>query len=418
MIQATPKLTPFGEVNARVTRASDLLGIKENYRRLLTTCWREVKVSLPFTNGKGEMEVYEGYRVQHNGVRGPYKGGVRYHPEVDLDEVKSLASLMTWKCAIVNIPFGGAKGGIAVDPSKLTEHELQTLSRRFMMSVKNMVGPYKDIMAPDVGTNPKVMGWMMDAYQQVNGYSPAIVTGKPVALGGTPDRLDATGLGVAMITRRILEERKEFLSGKSVVVQGFGNVGSFAALHLHRMSAKVIAIGDVTGVVRDEAGLDVEKLMAHFEAKRTLKGFPQGEFASREELDVLSIPCDILVPAALGHVINAGNMDKIKARYVIEGANGPVTPDADEYLGRQGIIVVPDILANAGGVVGSYFEWAQNIQAHNWERAESKLELDKFMSAALAGVSAAAKKHAINYREAAFVVGVERVYQAAVARGH
>jgi glutamate dehydrogenase (NAD(P)+) len=418
MIQPTPKLTPFGAVNARVNRASDLLGIRENYRKLLTTCWREVKVSLPFTNDRGEMDVYEGYRVQHNGVRGPYKGGVRYHPDVDLDEVKALASLMTWKCAIVNIPFGGAKGGIAVDPARLSERELQTLSRRFMMSVKNMVGPYKDIMAPDVGTNPKVMGWMMDAYHQIHGYSPAIVTGKPVALGGTPDRLDATGLGVAMITRRILEERKEFLSGKSVVVQGFGNVGSFAALHLHRMSAKVVAIGDVSGVVHDPAGIDVEKLMAHFEANRTLKGFTQGEFAPREQLDVLSLPCDILVPAALGHVIHSGNMDTIKARYVIEGANGPVTPEADEYLGRQGIIVVPDILANAGGVVGSYFEWAQNIQVHNWERAESKLELDKFMSAALAGVSAAAKKHAINYRDAAFVVGVERVYQAAVARGH
>jgi glutamate dehydrogenase (NAD(P)+) len=418
MIQPSVKLSPFGAVNARVNRASDLLGIKENYRKLLTTCWRESKVALPFTNDKGEMTVYEGYRVQHNGVRGPYKGGVRFHPEVDLDEVKALASLMTWKCAIVNIPFGGAKGGINVDPSKLSERELQALSRRFMMSVKNMVGPYKDIMAPDVGTNPKVMGWMMDAYHNVHGYSPAIVTGKPVALGGSPDRLDATGLGVAMITRRILEERKEFLSGKRVVVQGFGNVGSFAALHLHRMSAKVVAIGDVSGVVHDVNGIDVEKLMAHFEAKRTLAGFGEGEFASREQLDVLSIDCDILVPAALGHVIHSGNMDKVKARYIIEGANGPITPEADDYLNRQGTIVVPDILANAGGVVGSYFEWAQNIQVHNWERATTKLELDKFMSAALAGVSTAAKKFSINYREAAFTVGVDRVYQAAVARGH
>ena len=418
MIQPTVKLTPFGAVNARVNRASDLLGIKENYRKLLTTCWRETKVALPFTNDKGEMTVYEGYRVQHNGVRGPYKGGVRYHPEVDLDEVKALASLMTWKCAIVNIPFGGAKGGINVDPSKLSERELQSLSRRFMNSVKNMVGPYKDIMAPDVGTNPKVMGWMMDAYHNVHGYSPAIVTGKPVSLGGSPDRLDATGLGVAMITRRILEERKEFLSGKSVVVQGFGNVGSFAALHLHRMSAKVIAIGDVSGVVHDKNGIDVEKLMAHFEAKRTLAGFGEGEFAPREQLDVLSIDCDILVPAALGHVIHSGNMATIKARYIIEGANGPITPEADDHLNRQGTIVVPDILANAGGVVGSYFEWAQNIQVHNWERATTKLELDKFMSAALAGVSAASKKYSINFREAAFTVGVDRVYQAAVARGH
>ncbi|MEO7426783.1 MAG: Glu/Leu/Phe/Val dehydrogenase dimerization domain-containing protein [Fibrobacteria bacterium] len=418
MIQPNPKLSPFSAVNANVNHASDLLEIKQNYRRLLTTCWRETKVSLPITDDKGELRVYEGYRVQHNGVRGPYKGGVRYHPEVDLDEVKALASLMTWKCAIVNIPFGGAKGGICVDPAKLSEREMQTLTRRFVHSVKNMIGPYKDIMAPDMGTNPKVMGWMMDAYGLLHGYTPGIVTGKPVALDGTPDRLDATGLGVAMITRRVLEDRKEFLSGKTVVVQGFGNVGSFAALHLHRMSAKVIAIGDVSGVVHDKGGIDVEKLMAHFEAKHTLAGFPQGEFATREQLDIMGVECDILVPAALGHVIHAGNMEKVKARYIIEGANGPLMAEADEYLGARGVIIVPDILANAGGVVGSYFEWAQNIQVHHWERAQSKLELDKFMSSALQGVSAAAKKYGINYRDAAFVVGVDRVYQAAVARGH
>lgn len=418
MIQPAPKMTPFGAVNNRVNRASDLLGIKENYRRLLTTCWRETKVSLPITDDKGDLQVFEGYRVQHNGVRGPYKGGVRYHPEVDLDEVKALSSLMTWKCAIVNIPFGGAKGGICVDPTKMSDRELQALTRRFVFSVKNMIGPYKDIMAPDMGTNPKTMGWMMDAYGQIHGYTPAIVTGKPVTLEGTPDRLDATGLGVAMITRRILEDRKEFLSGKTVVVQGFGNVGSFAALHLHRMNAKVIAVSDFAGVVFDRKGLDVEKLMVHMETNRTLAGFPQGEFASREALDILGLDCDILVPAALGHVIHAANMDKIKARYIIEGANGPITPEADDYLNKQGVIVVPDILANAGGVVGSYFEWAQNIQMHHWERADSKLELDKFMTAALVGVTQAAKKHGINYRDAAFAVGVDRVYQAAVARGH
>jgi len=418
MIQATPKLTPFGAVNNRVNRASDLLGIKENYRKLLTSCWRETKVSLPITDDKGDLRIFEGYRVQHNGVRGPYKGGVRYHPEVDLDEVKALASLMTWKCAIVNLPFGGAKGGVSVDPGTLSEREMQSLTRRFVYSIKNIIGPYKDIMAPDMGTNSKVMGWMMDAYGLIHGYTPAIVTGKPVTLEGTLDRVDATGLGVAMITRRVLEERKEFLSGKTAVVQGFGNVGSFTALHLHRMSAKVIAIGDISGVVYDKRGIDVEKLMAHFEAKRTLSGFQGGEFATREQLDVIGMECDILVPAALGHVIHSGNMHKVKARYIIEGANGPVTPEADEYLGKQGVIIVPDILANAGGVVGSYFEWAQNIQVHHWERADSKLELDKFLSAGLQGVSAAAAKYGINYRDAAFAVGVDRVYQAARARGH
>jgi glutamate dehydrogenase (NAD(P)+) len=418
MSESNSQMSPFGAVNAHVNRAAELLGIKENYRRLLTSCWREVKVSLPIVNDKGELSVYEGYRVQHNGVRGPYKGGVRYHPEVDMDEVKSLASLMTWKCAIVNIPFGGAKGGIAVDPRKLSEREMQSLTRRFMHSLKNMVGPYKDIMAPDMGTNSKVMGWMMDAYGLLHGYTPGIVTGKPVALDGSPDRLDATGLGVAMITRRILEENKEFLSDKTVVVQGFGNVGSYTALHLHRMSAKVIAVSDVSGVVHNPKGLDVEKLMLHVEKHGTLAGFAGSEHALQEKVDVLTLPCDILIPAALGHVIHSGNMGKIKARYIIEGANGPVTSEADVYLGKQGVIIVPDILANAGGVVGSYFEWAQNIQVHHWERSETKQELDRFMSAALAGVSQIAKKHGINYRDAAFVVGVDRVYQAAVARGH
>jgi glutamate dehydrogenase (NAD(P)+) len=418
MIHPSPKLSPFSAVNNRVNRASDLLCIKENYRRLLTTCWRETKVSLPIIDDKGDLQVFEGYRVQHNGVRGPYKGGVRYHPEVDLDEVKALASLMTWKCALVNIPFGGAKGGICVDPAMLSERELQSLTRRFVISIKNMIGPYKDIMAPDMGTNPKTMGWMMDAYGQISGYSPAIVTGKPVTLEGTPDRLDATGLGVAMITRRVLEERKEFLSGKSVAVQGFGNVGSFAALHLHRMNAKVVAVSDFSGVVYDPKGLDVEKLMIHMETNHTLAGYTQGEFATREALEIMAVDCDILVPAALGHVIHSGNMQKIKARYIIEGANGPISPEADDYLNKAGVIIVPDILANAGGVVGSYFEWAQNIQMHHWERAESKLELDKFLSAALFAVTQTAKKHNINYRDAAFAVGVDRVYQAAVARGH
>jgi glutamate dehydrogenase (NAD(P)+) len=419
MIQPLPsKLNPFAAVNASVTRAGDLLGIKESYRKLLTTCWRETKVSLPITDDKGELRVFEGYRVQHNGYRGPYKGGVRYHPEVDLDEVKALASLMTWKCAIVNIPFGGAKGGICLDPRQFSDRELQAVTRRFVNSIKNMIGPYKDIMAPDMGTSAKTMGWMMDAWGMIHGFTPAIVTGKPVTLEGTPDRVDATGLGVAMITRRVLEERKEFLSGKTVAVQGFGNVGSYAALHLHRMNAKVIAVGDVSGMVVNRDGLDIEKLMAHFEAKRTLAGFDGGDFSERGKAEILAVECDILVPAALGHVIHTGNMDTIKARYIIEGANGPVTPEADAHLSDKGVVLVPDILANAGGVVGSYFEWTQNIQMHRWERSEAKLELDKHMSAAMVAVSAAAKKHGVTYREAAFVVGVDRVFQAALARGH
>lgn len=409
---------PFEAVNQKVLQAAEALGMKPGYRKLLTTCWREIKVSLPFIDDKGELRVFEGYRVQHNGVRGPYKGGIRYHPEVDLDEVKALASLMTWKCALVNIPFGGAKGGIAVDPKTLSERELQALTRRFTHSLKAVIGPYQDIPAPDMGTSPKVMGWMMDAYGLVHGYSPAVVTGKPVPAGGIPDRLDATGLGVALITKGLLTSRGEEITGKTVAVQGFGNVGSFAALHLHRMGAKVVAVNDVTGARVDMKGLDVEALLQNAEAGKTLAAATTGEFAPGDSHDIMATPCDILVPAALGHVLHAGNAQKVVARYVIEGANAPVTPEADALLAARGIVVAPDILANAGGVVASYFEWAQNIQVHQWSRQENRLELDRFMSGALESVLQKSRQLGIGYREAAFVVGVERVYQAAQARGH
>jgi glutamate dehydrogenase (NAD(P)+) len=318
----------------------------------------------------------------------------------------------------VNIPFGGAKGGIAVDPKSLSERELQALTRRFTNSLKTVIGPYQDIPAPDMGTSPKVMGWIMDAYGLIHGYSPAVVTGKPVPVGGIPDRIDATGLGVALITKGILESKGESLKGKTVAVQGFGNVGSYAAFHLHNMGAKIVAVNDVTGVRYDKAGLNLEALMANAEAGRPLSGATHGEFASNAQMDVLEVDCDILVPAALGHVIHDGNADRIKARYVIEGANAPVTIQADAMLSAKGVVLVPDILANAGGVVGSYFEWAQNIQVHQWSRQENRLELDRFMGAALESVLQKSKKLGISYRDAAFAVGVERVYQSAQARGH
>jgi glutamate dehydrogenase (NAD(P)+) len=364
------------------------------------------------------LRVYQGYRVQHNGVRGPYKGGIRYHPEVDLDEVKALASLMTWKCALVNIPFGGAKGGIAVDPKSLSDRELQALTRRFTNSLKTVIGPYQDIPAPDMGTSPRVMGWIMDAYGLVHGYSPAVVTGKPVALGGSPDRIDATGLGVALITRGILTAHGEVLTGRTVAVQGFGNVGSYAALHLHRMGAKVVAVNDVTGARLDPKGLDIETLVANANKGFSLAEAKTGEFVAGEGHAILATECEILVPAALGHVVHAGNAPMVKARYLIEGANAPLTPEADAHLVSRGVIIVPDILANAGGVVGSYFEWAQNIQVHQWSRQENRLELDRFMTTALEEVLQKSRSLSVNYREAAFAVGVERVYQSAQARGH
>ncbi len=410
--------SPFEAVNQKVLRAAELIAMKPGYRQLLTTCWREIKVSLPVLDDKGELRVFEGYRVQHNGVRGPYKGGIRYHPEVDLDEVKALASLMTWKCALVNIPFGGAKGGIAVDPKSLSDRELQALTRRFTHSLKNVIGPYQDIPAPDMGTSPKVMGWIMDAYGLVHGYSPAVVTGKPLMVGGIPDRIDATGLGVALITRGILEAHQDTLTGKTVAVQGFGNVGSYAALHLHRMGAKVVAVNDVTGARVNPKGLDVEALIVNLDAGRNLSQAESGDFVAGNKHDILATECDILVPAALGHVVHAGNVGAVKARFVIEGANAPLTPEADSLLAARGVVVVPDILANAGGVVGSYFEWAQNIQVHQWSRQENRLELDRFMSAALGEVLSKSKTLGVGYRDAAFAVGVERVYQAAQARGH
>ncbi len=416
---ANPKLNPFAAVNARVHKAADILEIKENYRKLLTTPWREVKVALPMLDDKGELRLFEGYRVQHNGVRGPYKGGVRYHPQVDMDEVRALASLMTWKCSLVDIPFGGAKGGIAVDPHTLSMRELQTLTRRFMHSLKKMVGPYKDIMAPDMGTNPQIMGWMMDAYGLLHGYTPAIVTGKPIPLGGTPGRLDATGLGVAMVARRVLEEKGEDIRDKTVVVQGFGNVGSYAALHMSNMGARVVAVADASGALYEKSGLDIPKLMLYAQNTGGVAGFPEAEKSSSQDTtEILNQACDILVPAALGNVIHGGNMAQIKTRYVLEGANGPVTPEADEFLGDRGVVVVPDILCNAGGVIASYFEWAQNIQVHQWEKTEHHMELDRHLSEAFAEVSRLAQQHNLSLREAAFVVGVDRVHKAALARGH
>lgn len=409
----------FAEVNRKVTEAAEILGIRESYRRLLTLPWRETRVSVPILDDGGELRVFEGYRVQHNGVRGPYKGGVRFHPEVEMDEVRALASLMTWKNALLDIPFGGAKGGVAVDPATLSPRELQAVSRRYFLSLKHVLGPYRDIMAPDMGTGPQVMGWMMDAYSQLHGYAPAIVTGKPVTLGGIPERLDATGLGLSLVTRHALEEGGESLAGKTVAVQGFGNVGGFAALHLARLGARIVAVADVGTVVEDPAGLDAEALLLRVREKGSLAGYPGSRPADPAlPSPVLFAACDILVPAALGRVIDGANAAKVKARYIVEGANGPLTSEADARLEEGGVQVVPDILANAGGVLASYFEWAQNIQVHPWGGSESKLELDRFMGAAFATVSAARKRYGVSRRLAAFLVAVDRVHQAAKARGH
>ncbi len=402
-------------VNSHLLEAADILEIPDSYRKLYTMPWRELQIAVPITDDRGELRVFNGFRVQHSGARGPYKGGIRFHPEVDLDEVRALASLMTWKCALMNIPFGGAKGGISVDPDLLSQRELRSLTVRFMNNADHIIGPFRDIMAPDMGTNPKVMGWMMDAYGAKHGYTPAIVTGKPLALGGISERTGATGSGVAMITRHLLKEHKEDISGKRVAIQGFGNVGSYAAEYLHEMGARIIAVSDKRGGIYNKDGLDIDLLIKHLKREKTVAGFKDSDPLDGEE--IFTRDCDIIIPAALGHVINDKNMESIKARFIVEGANGPITPVADKYLHDKGVIIAPDILANAGGVTVSYFEWAQNIQVHKWGHETVNIELDNIMGQAFENVVEASRKYNVSYRLASFILALKRVHQATIDRG-
>jgi glutamate dehydrogenase (NAD(P)+) len=402
-------------VNLYFNRAADILEIPENYRSLYTRSWRELQIAIPITDDNGTMRVYNGFRVQHCGARGPYKGGLRFHPQVDLDDVRALASLMTWKSALMDLPFGGAKGGVAVDPDLLSHRELNSLTVRFMNNVNHIIGPQRDIMAPDMGTNPMVMGWMMDAYGNLHGYTPAIVTGKPVTLGGIAQRISATGTGVALITKHLLKSRNTGIEGKRVAIQGFGNVGSYAAELLAQMGAKVVAVSDKNGGLYNSAGLEVGVLVDYLKEQKTLTGCPCGDRITNEEL--LAMECDILIPAALGHVITGENMETIKADYIVEGANAPVTPEADEYLVSKGKLIAPDILANAGGVSASYFEWVQNIQAFHWKSRTIELELDTIMGDAFETVVQTAEKYNVNYRLAAYIIAAERVHRASLDRG-
>ncbi|MEO7716839.1 MAG: Glu/Leu/Phe/Val dehydrogenase, partial [Capsulimonas sp.] len=323
---------------------------------------RELTVHFPVKMTSGETQVFTGYRVQHNTSRGPAKGGLRFHPETDIDEVRALAMWMTWKCAIVNIPFGGAKGGVVCDPSKLDLGELERLTRRYTSEISLLIGPDSDIPAPDVGTNGQVMAWLMDTYSMHAGHTvPAVVTGKPVSIGGSEGRIDATGLGVVMVTQQAARAQGHNLEGARVVVQGFGNVGGAAARLFHARGAKVIAVSDYRGGIVNPDGLPIPEVVAYSKANGSVAGFPGSESITNAE--ILELPCDVLVPAALQNQITGANAGKIRARMVVEGANGPTTPDADDILRDRGIILLPDVLANAGGVTVSYFEWVQDIQS-------------------------------------------------------
>jgi len=396
-------------------RAANLIGLDEKIRLSLNVPDRELMVEVPLRKDDGSLESYRGYRVQHNNSRGPFKGGIRYHHEVDLDEVRSLAALMTWKTALVNIPYGGGKGGISIDPSKLSNLELERLSRRFFRAINPIIGINRDIPAPDVNTNPQIMAWFMDEYGMINGHTPGIVTGKPIELGGSLGRNEATGRGTAFIARETANLLNMNLDGAKVVIQGFGNVGSYAANFLNEMGSKIIAISDVNGGLFDPEGLDINLLIEHNQKNKTIKGFSQGKTISNDE--ILSVECDFLIPAALGGVIHKMNVDKLNCRVIIEAANGPVTPPADDILFDKGIHVIPDILTNAGGVTVSYFEWVQNLQQFQWSEEEVNTKLENKMVAAFNEVASMMKSKKSSMRLAAFAVAIDRVANSFKLRG-
>lgn len=414
-IAPVKKMNSFEAVNFYLGKAFDFLGYKPSLRRLLTEPWREIKVAVPVRLDNGDLKIFEGYRVQHNGARGPYKGGIRYHPDTDLDDVRALASLMSWKTALVNIPFGGAKGGVACSPKDLSPRELQTMTRSYINNLASAIGPYQDIPAPDVGTNAQVMAWIMDEYSITHGHSPAVVTGKPPALGGMKEREEATGRGVSLFGEMICEDLGLSLPKTTCAVQGFGNVGSWAAHILWEKGMKITAVSNVKGGLYNPKGLDIGELMTFVSQGGELTDFSKGEKITNEEL--LALKCDILIPAAMGNVFQKKNAQKVRARVVLEGANGPTTPEADEVFHSNGIVVIPDILANSGGVIVSYFEWVQNLQQYSWEKYHVNAELKKILAKAYWEMKDTAKKNKLSNRIAAFVIGAARVAEAESLRG-
>jgi glutamate dehydrogenase (NAD(P)+) len=396
---------------------ADLLEIPENERGRIKYPKRSMTVALPIHCDDGSVRVFSGYRVQHHLTLGPTKGGLRYHPDVTLGEVAALAMWMSWKCALTGLPYGGAKGGIACEPGKLSEVELERLTRRFTQEMIPFIGPQIDVMAPDLGTNEQVMAWVMDTYSVYAGYTvPSIVTGKPVLLGGSLGRREATGRGVGYLVNRASDTIGLDLSNATAAVQGFGNVGSVAALSLARYGVKVIAVTDAFGGVYNAKGLDLWDLEKFAAANKTVKGFTGGDVITNEQLLVL--PCDILVPAAMERQINGENAGKIQCRILAEAANGPTTPDADLILDqRPEIFVIPDVLCNAGGVIVSYFEWVQDLQSFFWSETEVVDKLFRILETAFAQVVALAKKRKIPLRQAALSVGIKRVQEAKKIRG-
>jgi glutamate dehydrogenase (NAD(P)+) len=397
-------------------RAADHMDLSDNMRRLLITPRREVQVEVPVELDNGELATFIGYRVQHDNSRGPMKGGLRYHPQVDLDEVRSLAALMTWKTAVVNLPYGGAKGGIGIDPKNFSHRELERITRKFVDGIHELFGPDTDIPAPDMGTNAEVMGWIMNQYNKYHGFSPACVTGKPVELYGLPGREEATGRGVGIFVLKLLSRLGRKPQQTRVAIQGFGNVGSHTTKFLHEAECKIVAVSDVSGGFYRAEGLAAMDVLRYaLEHKGSLAGFQGGEKISNEAL--LELDVDLLVPAALGDVITEKNAAKIKAPIIVEGANAPVDPVADEILTKAGKTVMPDILANSGGVTASYFEWVQNRQHYQWGLNRVRQELDHVLSQAFESVWELAEERKVSLRTAAYIIGIGRVGRATILGG-
>ena len=416
MTTAVREVSVFGDGIAYFNDAASLLELDSSMRAILTHPTRQIIFSIPFQRDNGEFEVYTGYRVQYSFARGPAKGGIRFHPGVTLDEVTALAFWMTWKCAVVDLPFGGAKGGVTCDPSKLSQNELERITRRYAAELVEVVGPEKDVPAPDVNTNPQTMAWFMDTYSMhMRQTVPGVVTGKPLAIGGSKGRVEATGRGVMICGMDELANLGVQPKDARVIVQGFGNVGMWAARLFAERGCKVVGISDVTGAYYNENGINLDKAIELVEKDRNLGAFREGDKISNAEL--LVADCDVLVPAALEKVLTAENAAQVKAKLIVEGANGPTTPEADRIFNERGITVIPDIMANAGGVTVSYFEWVQDRMGYFWKLNEVNERLEDTLITNFHELRAIANRHKIPYRTAAYMVAIDRVVQCLKLRG-
>jgi glutamate dehydrogenase (NAD(P)+) len=409
-------LNPYHMAVQQFEAAADKINLSEDMREILRQPKRELIVNFPVRYDNGRVKTFTGYRVQHNVNRGPAKGGIRYGPDVTLDEVKALAMWMTWKCAVVGIPFGGAKGGVICDPKQMSPSELERLTRRYATEISIVIGPHSDIPAPDVNTNAQVMGWIMDTYSMHEGYSiPAVVTGKPLSIGGSEGRNDATATGVLFVTRQAAKRIGMPLQGARVSIQGYGNAGSIAARLFHNEGCKVVAVSDTRGGIYNESGLDPATVLRFKQERGSVVNYPHAQNVGVQ--DVLEVPCDILIPAATEGVITPRNADRVQASIIAEAANGPTTPEADEILFKKGTFVIPDILANAGGVTVSYFEWVQDLQSFFWGVEEITKKLEMIMNRAFAAVMDKADQFSCDMRLAANMLAISRVAEATQVRG-